>query len=509
MSSTTGKSRVNVGDYLSLQPAELTLRVAHFLDAKSLVLLSHTSRYLRCLAVEEALWKDLCLNAWAGKLHMPPRLHTLADYGHLRHRLSAAEVESILARRGVNCNDLEKAERAVKRYEEHAEKKRIKKEEAAAAAAASGENSRAGAAAAAAAARRRNGYSWYGYTRRGRYDDGDEESSSLPQDFKDYGYINYSGKDWNDDVDTTYADDDLDLSNEDDDDDAEEEEYGFTARHRHFLNRARLARRAALRQKAKECANNKCDEDGEPMNEDGAWKKPGLDKMDSGVDVTHEEAKAKGESRSAKLFDLLKKTAPVHEIVSVKWPSKWQQTYWTALEDGKRQMITYEELISLKWYWFWRYTTDNSWDNGPSRYSIVEFRRDRTRGCVNPTDRWPQDQTFRYRDNYIQVASFPEHEVRRRDDWGWAFCNPWVEYISIDEKLLKQREEDGKWYVAEDPRKKKKTVRVEQDEEVSEDASSASAPAVPPSVNVVPPGIMLPLLAFLPALNGSWMNQDD
>ncbi|KAI8803803.1 hypothetical protein BJ742DRAFT_486613 [Cladochytrium replicatum] len=346
MSTITGTSRANVRDYLTLQPAELTLRVAHFLDAKSLVVFSHTSRYLRCLATEEALWKDLCLNAWAGKLHMPPRLHTLADYEHLRHRLSAAEVESILARRGVNCNDLEKAERAVKRYEELAEKKRIKREEAAAGA--SGENARAAAAtAAAAAARRRSGYSWYGYTRRGRYDDGDEESSIVPQDVKDYGYINYSGKDWNDDADTTYADDNLDLSEEDDDDDddEEEEEYGFTARHRHFLNRARLARRAALRQKAKEDAKK----DREPMDEDGEKKKAGLEKMDSGVDVTtHEEAKAKAEARNAKLADLLKRTAPVHEIVSVKWPSKWQQTYWTSLEDGKRQMITYEELISLK-----------------------------------------------------------------------------------------------------------------------------------------------------------------
>ncbi|KAI8840825.1 hypothetical protein BJ741DRAFT_596670 [Chytriomyces cf. hyalinus JEL632] len=84
------------------QPVELIMRVLGLLDAKSVSLASQTCRLLFSIGTQDLLWKNLCKQRWADKMHAPLKLHPFVDYKHLLAKLDRQEMVDILQRRFDN-----------------------------------------------------------------------------------------------------------------------------------------------------------------------------------------------------------------------------------------------------------------------------------------------------------------------------------------------------------------------------------------------------------------------
>ncbi|KAJ1562554.1 hypothetical protein HK096_007957 [Nowakowskiella sp. JEL0078] len=104
-------------------------------------------------------------------------------------------------------------------------------------------------------------------------------------------------------------------------------------------------------------------------------------------------------------------------------------SYWTAVVDASRDIITVSELLELKW----KYTAESFYGGHHERSTIVVFKPNGFRGPVNENERYPHLQTWEITKKHIQVSEFTPHVAKREVDWGWSFENTWVQYSSLAE----------------------------------------------------------------------------
>ncbi|KAJ3207433.1 hypothetical protein HDU67_007459 [Dinochytrium kinnereticum] len=101
MLSLSGNARPRAVDRLSLQPAELTLKMLAYLPSEDLARISEVNTHLFRLSNEDCLWKARCEEQWEGKKHQTMKLHPRVDYCYIVGKLTEEEMKDVLARRFV------------------------------------------------------------------------------------------------------------------------------------------------------------------------------------------------------------------------------------------------------------------------------------------------------------------------------------------------------------------------------------------------------------------------
>ena len=96
-----------------------------------------------------------------------------------------------------------------------------------------------------------------------------------------------------------------------------------------------------------------------------------------------------------------------------------RDVYWSVEEDGKRCLITDDDVARLRWAF-----SDGS--------QLCDFGRDhrlRMSSGMGGADgfQWSIDEESRA----VMIANFPAHEVKRLENWGWVMKNEFIFIISV------------------------------------------------------------------------------
>eukprot|EP01084_Bolivina_argentea_P286935 492307_1 len=118
-----------------------------------------------------------------------------------------------------------------------------------------------------------------------------------------------------------------------------------------------------------------------------------------------------------------------------------RKAYRLAYLDRMRTVITMKEVCDIKWYFHFKGSIDNDWENAPNDMTRMIFDKN---GIVNIIPNaftknsfvgqdyiWKFDGSYCKKNEYgnaIQINSYPKERITRNKNWGFVVQNPYVIY---------------------------------------------------------------------------------